>query len=200
MKKPSLTLFAALAGSFLLGCNTPPGQAWVPTAGVSTLVLDNYDATIGALGYGSFEFDVEASAFEIQAGATRVADGPRNMIKHEFVGAKLVSGEVDDGFVSIDADQVAGGGLWYFDSGEQVVPYLSLWSVLSSFDIPGLSSQLSIEIGGGAEIAINDGFAFFAEAGLLIPINDAQYSNGDTLEIGGLGGRVGIRALLDAAQ
>ena len=195
MKKPSLTLFAAVAGSFLLGCNTPPGQAWVPTAGASTLVLDNYDVSFSALGY-SGSVDVDASAFEVQVGATRVSDGPGTALKHEFAGVRVVNGEAS----GLDVDQLAGGGLYYYDSGEQLVPYLSVWSVMTNFDISGVTPSLSIEVGGGAEYAINDGFAFFAEAGLLIPLLEAEDQFGGTLDIGGLGGRIGIRALLDAAQ
>jgi len=197
MKNTSL-IYSALLSSALLyslaGCGTTPGQEWKPTAGVTTVVNSSYDLGVSQLGYGSGSIPVDYSSTNIELGATLVSEGSDRPIKHQFAGIAFGSGELEDGFGgAIDGDEISGGGRYYYDEGNAVIPFISIWSVLTDAD--GATPQLGLRIGGGAEYPLNSNAALTLSGDYLIPINDAQdeFFPGVTYDISGLSFRFGVR-------
>ncbi len=199
-----MTYFSIYRPSLLLvlisisACQTPEGQEWKPTFGLSTTIVDSYEAELSALGYSDSE-SVDYSMTEIEVGATRVTPADERPIKHEFVGFKLGSGDVTDSTgTSGDLDEISGGGLIYFDKGDPLIPFLSIWSVITDLsDAPDLSTQLGIRFGGGVEYAVSRNAAFTLSGDYLVPLIDAEDSTGlFDLSTSGFAIRLGIRFVL----
>lgn len=189
-RRPLLLALAILAPS----CQNTNPESWTPTAGVGVLAFDAYDGTLTQDGVGTLSGDVDASSVEVQIGATSFASAAPGADKQSFVGLRLATGE-GEGLFQVDVDELAGGAIWYSKSSGGVTPYASIWSVLTTFDIPGSSSQLGVELGGGFELAVNEAGALFVEGGLLVPLREAQYAP-FRLEYEGIGIRLGFRTLL----
>ena len=179
----------------LAGCTAPgPDQKWTPTAGVTTAVFSSYDFGISAIGYGSDSFPVDYSMTSLELGATLVSEGPDRPIKHQFAGITFGSGEAEDEFgVKLDIDEISGGGRYYFDEGTEVVPFISIWSVLT--DAEFISAQLALRIGGGVEFPLSSNAALTLSGDYQIPIRDAEDDDFSfvTYDLSGLSFRLGVR-------
>ena len=187
-----------LATLCLSACEAPAGQEWKPTIGLSTTIVDNYEVDISALGYIGYSESFDYSMNELELGSTRVTPDNMRPIKHEFAGFKLGSGDLRDSSGSGDLDEFSGGGILYFDEGESLIPFLSIWATNSDFENPILSTQLGLRIGGGIEYPILGRNASITLGGdYLIPLIGAQDSTGIVeLNGRGLAVRLGIRFVL----
>ena len=167
-----------LSLSMLHGCQAPEGQEWIPTGGFNLAVVDDYKVEVSALGY-SGSGDVEYSSFQFEAGATRVTPNDVRDIKHEFAGISFGFGDLEADGATSDLVEFSGGGRFYFDDGSDVIPFLSIWSVISDIDDPLVNTpQLSIRAGGGVEWPFSPQAALSIGADLTIPIIDAEDSTG----------------------
>lgn len=187
----SALLYSALLYS-LAGCSTTPGQEWKPTAGVTTVASSSYDLGVSAAG-SSGSISVDHSVLNVELGATLVSEGPGRPIKHQFAGLAFGSGELENDLGEIDIGEVSGGGRYYLDGGNAVIPFISIWSVLT--DIDGATPQLGLSIGGGVEYSLNSNAALTLSGDYQIPIMDAEdeFLPGVTYDIGGLSFRFGVR-------
>ena len=193
----------ALVLALLASCQSPPGHEWEATLGTGVLAVDGYTVEDFVTGLGTFEYDTEVQVAEFAIGGTRVSGSGAERRKHEFAGVKLSNGDSRLGFLGNSLvqsfTQLSGGGLLYFEqpTPTSLVPYLSFWSVITNPDSAILNDSLSLEVGAGVEVPLNDRFAGFLEAAYLFPVHDAQYDGGlGESRFSGWGLRIGVRALL----
>ena len=191
MIRPLLALVALFSA-----CYTPEGQHWNTTLGTNTTVWDDYEAEVNAFGLvATGDIDYSLTAFEV--GATRVEPQAGRDLKHEFAGLMFGIGDIDDNG-SLDLTEIGGGGRIYFDNGGELIPFLSIWSTIVSYDdLDDLDAQFGLRFGGGVEFVLTDNAAL--QLGLdyhlpLIPAEDTS-SNAE-LEIQGLAARFGLVFML----
>lgn len=194
MKK---TLPLLLASALMSACQDVPGShTWEPTLGVDYSLIGDYDLELAALGY-SLETDVDYRVIQFEAGATKVDYSGGASVKKEFAGIRFGVGEVEDDDIdaSVDIWELSGGGRWYFDSGDALIPYLSLWSVISGFEDVD-SPQLGLRVGGGVEYPLHEVFFLRAELDYLFPLLEGEDDFGIDVEGDGIALRVGFSAFV----
>lgn len=189
------TLPLLLAACAMSACQNVPGShSWEPTLGVDYTLLGEYDLELAALGY-TLETDVDYRVVQFEFGATKVDRSGDKPVKREFAGFRLGFGEVEDDEVdaSVDIWELSGGGRWYFQSDGVLIPYFSLWSVLSSFEDVD-TPQLGVRVGGGLEYPLDEIFFLRAELDYLFPILEGEDDFGIDVEGDGVALRLGISA------
>ena len=177
-------------------CQTPEGQQWNTTLGINTTVWDDYEAEVKAFGLvGSGDIDYSLTAFEV--GATRVEPQAGRDLKHEFAGLMFGIGDIDDNG-SLDLTEIGGGGRIYFDNGGELIPFLSIWSSIVSYDdLDDVDAQLGLRLGGGVEVVLTENAALQLGLDYHLPLIPAEDSGSSSeLEIEGLAARIGFVLML----
>jgi len=186
-----------LSISFIAACKTPEGQEWKPTVGVAAAVVDSYSADISALGF-SGSGDVDYSLVQFELGATKVTPNETRPLKHEFAGIVFGVGDLSAGGASADLVEISGGGRYYFDKGGTVIPFLSIWSTISTLDDPLVDTpQLGLRFGGGIEYPFAGNLAATLSGDYTLPLIDAEDSTGlVSSSVDGVAIRLGLRLVM----
>jgi hypothetical protein len=174
----SVVLTIVLASS---GCLTPEGQSWAPAAGLQVKVADSTE--LSALGY---TFSTEYRSAELMVGGLRTSAGQDRRIKHEFAGFML---NLQD-----QPREFSGGGHYYFDEGNDLIPYVSFFSTISDSGSAYASDQLGLRFGGGLEFLVAENVAINLGADYLLPILPFEDAFGNQAEFSGLAIRLGLSA------
>jgi opacity protein-like surface antigen len=166
-------------------------ESWQASVGADVSIFDDYELEVES----TLAVDVDYSALQIELGATRIAESEGERIKQEFAGIRVGFGDIELGGVSVDLVELSGGGRLYFNQSKSVLPFFSVWSVVSSLDGDDIP-QVGVRLGGGAEFPLNETFALRFELDYLVPILGGEDSLGFEVEGSGLAGRFGFSALL----
>ncbi len=129
----------------------------------------------------------------IEFGATLVSEGPKRLIKHQFSGFALGTGDLSSPSASLDIAEISAGGRYYHDKGGPAIPFLSIWSTLDTPDDPEAPSQLGLRFGGGVEFLIGSAAALTLQGDYLVPLINGEDSLGFQYEVSGFAIRFGIR-------
>lgn len=188
-----------LATSLLLiaaACHAPEGKEWKPTIGLTSTVDSSYDLsydlTLSGLGYAG-SIPVDFSMTNIEFGTTLVSEGPKRLIKHQFFGFALGTGNLSYPPFSLDIAEISAGGRYYHDEGGPAIPFLSIWSTLDTPDDPEVPSQLGLRFGGGVEFLFGSTAALTLQGDYLVPLINGEDSLGFQYEVSGFAIRFGIR-------
>jgi len=175
---PLLALYGLLQCT---SCQLQPTQAWEPTARVTGLLSESYEAQVSALGYVGAG-DTEYDSFEFAFGAHKVeVDDDGSSRPREL--AEVVIGS--SSFGDVDAVEVSAGGRFYTGGSDKLLPFLSIHSVNTTFDDVGgitLGSQLGLRVGGGVAFFLSE--RVFLDLGLdhTFPLLAAESNSSPVVE------------------
>lgn len=185
-----LTTLSALSAS----CQIKENQVWAPTARVSAVVAESYDAEISGPGY-SLGGDTEYRAVDLAVGTQLYEvqeDGSR--VPVELID--LVIGRAS--FGDADATEVSAGGRFYIPTELQKMhPFVSIYSVTTALDdLDGISStgQLGLRVGGGVAYFFSENA--FVDLGIdyTVPLIAAETETFPAIdiELDGMALRLGV--------
>ncbi len=106
------------------------------------------------------------------------------------------TGDLEEAGIKSTLVETSVGGIYYFDDEGAVVPYLSLFGVMSDTSkIPDLSNQGGLRFGVGVEVPISGGIWATIGADYLLPVYDAKTDSGLVeADLEGLAVRIGVIA------
>lgn len=175
----SLLTRVSLGLSLLLAsaCTSPPGTSYEPSIRGSFAVIEGFEAEVSD-GVGSVSGDSDYSSLELAIGAVQVEEDGRKIGR-----AELIFGSAE--FGNLDAFELSGGGRFFVGGGEDLSPFLSIYTVSTILESirfdpgggvislnPGV--QLGLRLGGGVEYQLNETVFVDLGADYTLPLIAAE--------------------------
>ena len=192
--RPSAILLLTTLSALSASCQIKENHVWAPTARVSAVVAESYDAEISGPGY-SFGGDTEYRAVDLAIGTQLYEvqeDGSRVPVELiDFVIGRASFGDAD-------ATEVSAGGRFYIPTELQKMhPIVSVYTVTTALDdLDGISStgQLGLRVGGGVAYFFSENA--FVDLGIdyTVPLIAAETETipAIDIELDGMALRLGV--------